>query len=176
MDNKTNGATVERKRERIGLSLAPDVIDILNQRGRGKETACFSCRGTRTKIGGDAHGTAVIVCPMCNGSGIQDDKRPTRTEIIEEAVREWRQARLPKAADLLGSDPDFTGDESTDEYIDRIRGRSTVPSDSQAPERTDDNANSPNNPATAEKKEPQGMVKRSGTKAFRGSFPKPGKK
>jgi hypothetical protein len=33
--------------------------------------------------------------------------------------------KLPTAADLFGSDPDFTGDETTDEYIGRIRGRAS---------------------------------------------------
>ncbi len=32
-------------------------------------------------------------------------------------------SKKPTASDLLGSDPDFTGDESTDEYMRRIRGR-----------------------------------------------------
>ena len=48
----------KRTRGRIGLTLAPDVMDIL-----------------------DEHGRTVDAAP--------DDKRPTRTEIIEDAVRQW---------------------------------------------------------------------------------------
>lgn len=180
MNDRANGATVERKRERIGLSLASDVADILWKHGRdSKATSCFKC-GMRPvdHIGEEGHLFAT-------------DPRPTRTEIIEEAVREWRQARLPKATDLLGSDPEFTGSESTDEYINRTRGRS--------PERTDDNASSFNNPATAEKKAARAKRKgalndsikealpplgRTGDRPlhepncaqpFRGSYPKPRK-
>lgn len=36
---------------------------------------------------------------------------------------------LPKAAELTGSDPDFTGDQSTDEYVAQIRGRQVAPAD-----------------------------------------------
>jgi hypothetical protein len=35
--------------------------------------------------------------------------------------------RLPTTAEMTGSDPNFTGDESTDDYIRRIRGRSDAP-------------------------------------------------
>lgn len=85
MSDKTNGSTIEHKRERIGLSLAPDVMDILNKCGQ----SLMLKRGA----------TALQLKEWC------EDKRPTRTEIIEQAVREWRQARLPKVADLPGSDP-----------------------------------------------------------------------
>lgn len=40
-----------------------------------------------------------------------------------------RARNLPTVADLLGSDPDFTGNESTDDYIRRIRGRSATVSE-----------------------------------------------
>jgi len=40
-------------------------------------------------------------------------------------VREGRpDSELPTTAELSGSDPDFTGDMTTQEYMDKIRGRS----------------------------------------------------
>lgn len=66
MNNNTNGHT---KRVRIGLTLAPDVAEILEQRGQSLALG----RGA----------TALQLKEWC------EDKRPTRTEIIERAVREW---------------------------------------------------------------------------------------
>jgi hypothetical protein len=74
---------------RIGLSLDEDVLVILNKCGRGKERACFSCHGQGSKVGGTAQLVTSVVCPMCGGTGIQSDSRPTRTEIIQTAIREW---------------------------------------------------------------------------------------
>lgn len=111
------------KRVRIGLTLAPDVAIILNKYGRS-DTDLYRCSC------GEWHRPNRIPC------GQTEPLRPTRTQIIEEAVREWRERRLPTAAQLLGSDPDFTGELSTKEYIDQIRGRESDPEAEQQAEPT----------------------------------------
>lgn len=108
-------------KRRIGLSLDTDVLAILNKYGR-----CEFKEGV-------SHAADCETCGELYSHERHSRKRPTRTEITEEAIREWQQRRLPKAADILGSDPDFTGAESTDEYIARIRGRS-APVDDRDPD------------------------------------------
>ena len=97
MDNSVS------KRVRIGLTLAPDVAKLLNELGRGKERACFSCRGSGRKVGGDEHTSMVVPCSMCDGSGTAPDPRPTRTEIIETAVREWAARQRERSSGSAGS-------------------------------------------------------------------------
>lgn len=79
------------KRVRIGLTLAPDVADILNKHGRSDD-----------KPG---------------------DDRPTRTQIIEEAVRAWAEEKeLPTLSEMRGafSDVKLPGGMNSAEYVDAL--------------------------------------------------------
>jgi hypothetical protein len=88
---------VNRKRERIGLSLAPDVMDILNEHGRSEALAvCPACR--RSVIPGIVSGGAK--CLECNGTGLFTPTRPTRTEIIEQAILIWDELKKQGLFDL----------------------------------------------------------------------------
>lgn len=74
---------------RIGLSLDDDVLAILNKYGRDeKRKVCRPCLGTGKDRSYDDSATAPE-CPACLGTMLVLDPRPTRTQIIEEAVREW---------------------------------------------------------------------------------------
>lgn len=82
----------------------------------------------------EGHFAPVDSAGYCPGCGCREeghdwDKCYDSVSKVESPARQ----SLPTAADLLGSDPDFTGNESTDEYMRRIRGRE-VESPAQAQE------------------------------------------
>lgn len=76
-----------RKRGRIGLTLAPDVMDILNENGH-----------CTYEYDPAAIADGTLRCKNCDKAlmdGIHNKERPTRTEIIEVAVREWDANQRP---------------------------------------------------------------------------------
>lgn len=79
---------------RIGLSLDEDVLAILNEYGRAEANPrCAVCRGSGivlTSSGDPARPIKGVRCASCGGSGKGPlDERPTRTGIIQTAIREW---------------------------------------------------------------------------------------
>jgi hypothetical protein len=84
---------------RIGLSLDEDVLAILNECGRSetqlRRFRCSGCKAiieSRYDISGSSHGgVPTAVCSGITSLASLDvaDTRPTRTEIIQTAIREW---------------------------------------------------------------------------------------
>ena len=112
------------KRVRIGMSLAPDVAEILAEHGR--------CSLPALK---DPAGNICVTCdrPLTDRHhvpNIDGVMMPTRTEIIEEAVREWRQRRAARnlirreveetLRDLPGKQRGETGDPDMDMPLNTI--------------------------------------------------------
>lgn len=69
------------------------------------------------------NGSAVASC--IETRWLPDTVKPVPFEIERHCLRPLERPAppLPTVQQLTGSDPDFTGDMSTQEYIDEIRGR-----------------------------------------------------